>query len=179
MRFSMTDYTDLAIAHGAEFHDGKNGYLVEFLTIKPDQLNATIEAAIQKAEITQIKLYEKLKEQGFDTITELHNAYLKESNKCSGYQQELIYKESRIKELEGFDECICKGNWRAIVKESQPLIGKSYKGTDGKVWTFFGVVDGADDYYYGMNRKGKLLLLSCVGNIENYGFELIAKRVEK
>mgnify|MGYP003423079750 CR=1 FL=1 len=70
--------------------------------------------------------------------------------------------------------CICEGNWRKIVGEYEPLIGKKYKGYDGETYTFFGLVHGSDDYYYGMcNRdltKG-VKLLSCVGSIEGHGFE--------
>lgn len=67
--------------------------------------------------------------------------------------------------------CICRGNWRSIVKRAEPLIGRHYRGPDGKKYTFFGVVHGNDDFYYGMSRKGsKLQLLSCVGSIESYGF---------
>lgn len=74
-------------------------------------------------------------------------------------------------------ECICKGNWRAIVKESEPKLGRKYKadwGPDGKKdyeYTFFGIVHGSDDYYYGMvDKDNKMRLLSCVGNIESFGF---------
>lgn len=67
--------------------------------------------------------------------------------------------------------CICKGNWRQIVKECEGLIGKKYVGDGGVVHTFFGVVHGADDFYYGMSSmRGGVKLLSCVGSIESYGF---------
>lgn len=76
------------------------------------------------------------------------------------------------------DVCICKGNWRAIVKESEPLIGKRFRdnrGDIGDIYTMFGIVHGGDDYYYGMFGGGKLRLLSCVGSIEGHGFERISK----
>ena len=68
--------------------------------------------------------------------------------------------------------CICKGNWRNIVKESEPLLDKLFKDKDGVVWRFFGVVHGSDDYYYGMNRfdDNSVLLCSCVGNLTTHGF---------
>lgn len=77
------------------------------------------------------------------------------------------------------DGCICEGNWRTIVKEYEPKIGKKYKtywGPDGKgeyEYLFFGLVHGGDDYYYGMvsTKDGKVRLLSCVGSIEGFDFE--------
>lgn len=68
--------------------------------------------------------------------------------------------------------CICKGNWRAIIGECGPLIGKKFKDSHGEYWTFFGVVYGDDDYYYGMCNKDRLRLLSCVGSFECHGFEI-------
>lgn len=70
--------------------------------------------------------------------------------------------------------CICKGNLRAIVNETEHLFGKTYKDQHGDKHTFFGVVISEDDYYYGMHRhKDKQLsLLSCVGNIEGFGYTL-------
>ncbi len=66
--------------------------------------------------------------------------------------------------------CICRGNWRDIVKEAEPLLDKKLV-RDGKAWRFFGVVHGSDDYYYGLsNADGEFLLLSCVANLENWGF---------
>jgi hypothetical protein len=70
--------------------------------------------------------------------------------------------------------CICHGNWRAIVKETAPLIGKRFRDQRGDVYSFFGVVHGDDDYYYGMFGCGKLQLLSCVGSIAGHGFEQIS-----
>lgn len=68
------------------------------------------------------------------------------------------------------DGCICRGNWRALVKEYEARIGRQYIDDRGKRWTFFGLVWADDDLYYGMSRKGKQQLLSCVGGIESYGF---------
>ena len=72
------------------------------------------------------------------------------------------------------DGCICRGNWRAIVAESEPLFDKRFRDRDGKEYTFLGVVHGSDDYYYGMVPvgEGKPVLLSCVGNLEGHGFTL-------
>lgn len=70
------------------------------------------------------------------------------------------------------DGCICHGNWRKIIRDCEHLIGKRFVGHNGDEYLFFGVVHGDDDYYYGMHRKGELMLLSCVGSIEGYGFAL-------
>lgn len=70
-------------------------------------------------------------------------------------------------------DCICKGNWRKLVSECEPLFGKMYKGYDDQIYSFFGLVHAYDDYYYGMyNVKDKSIqLLSCVGSIEGFLFE--------
>lgn len=77
--------------------------------------------------------------------------------------------------LETDADCICRGNWRAIVKETEPLIGKMFRDQRGDTYRFFGIVHGYDDYYYGMFGRGRLRLLSCVGSIEGHGFEQISK----
>ena len=71
------------------------------------------------------------------------------------------------------NECICNGNWRAIVKKTEHLLDKRFRDNLGEEFTFFGIVHGSDDYYYGMRGK-TMRLLSCVGSIEGHGFELIA-----
>ena len=77
-------------------------------------------------------------------------------------------------------KCICEGNLRLIVSEVQGLIGKKYKDSyDQEVYTFFGIVISDEDYYYGMYRangadkNSKMRLLSCVGNLETHGYELV------
>lgn len=69
--------------------------------------------------------------------------------------------------------CICRGNWRAIVKETEGLIGKKFRDRKGEEYTFYGIVHGDDDYYYGMYKAGDCRLLSCVGSIEGHDFTLI------
>ena len=73
------------------------------------------------------------------------------------------------------DECICHGNWRAIVKESLPLLGKRFSDDKGNEYSFFGIVHGDDDYYYGMSSVpgNKVMLLSCVCEIAGHGYKLI------
>jgi len=70
------------------------------------------------------------------------------------------------------EECICRGNWRAIVAEVEPLIGETFIDERGDEYTFFGVVHGEDDYYYGMwDRVNRTLCLaSCVGNFHTMGY---------
>lgn len=77
-------------------------------------------------------------------------------------------------ECEGELPCICKGNWRSIVDKAEPLIYRKYQRLrDGAIFEFFGVVHGSDDYYYGMwSKEHGLVLLSCVGNIDD-DYELI------
>lgn len=70
------------------------------------------------------------------------------------------------------DGCICRGNWRAIVKETESLIGKKYIGHDGETYTFFGLVHADDDYYYGMHSAWQMRLLSCVWSIDGHGYTL-------
>lgn len=79
---------------------------------------------------------------------------------------------SRLRSTEAVDEgCICKGNWRAIVKEYGPKIGQTFKRGD-KTYRFFGIVHGDDDYYYGLvELGGKVVLSSCVGSLETMGFD--------
>lgn len=70
--------------------------------------------------------------------------------------------------------CICQGNWRNIVKESESLIEAEFRDTrTKKKYVFVGILHGKDDYYYAMrSRRGKMMLLSCVGSPKTHGFEL-------
>jgi hypothetical protein len=69
------------------------------------------------------------------------------------------------------DGCICKGNWRSIVAESEPLFDSRFVDEHGKEYRFAGIVHAADDYYYLMQSKEGTRLLSCVGSIEGWGFQ--------
>lgn len=79
------------------------------------------------------------------------------------------------------DECICKINWRQIIKESTPNLGMTYIDPEGNECVFFGVVWGDDDLYYGMFRKDNkaTALLSCVCSIEGFGYTLKDATIEK
>lgn len=70
------------------------------------------------------------------------------------------------------EACVCKGNWREILKECDGLIGKDFVNAKAEKYVFFGLVHGDDDYYYGMWREGHLHLLSCVGDITGHGYTL-------
>jgi len=71
--------------------------------------------------------------------------------------------------------CICEGNWRNIVKDTEQYLDQVYHNErDNKDYVFFGIVHGKDDYYYGMCElgNGKTVLLSCVGSMEHHGYTL-------
>jgi hypothetical protein len=78
-------------------------------------------------------------------------------------------------------ECICKGNWRRIIKESQELLGRNYKGHDGNTYVFDSVTWAKDDFYYLMLGfdGAKDQHLSCVGSIEMSDFTLLDQQPAK
>lgn len=63
-------------------------------------------------------------------------------------------------------ECICQGNWRAIVKEYEDLIDREFQDNEGNVYRFFGLVHGSDDYYYGLRNETGVKLVSCVVSLK-------------
>lgn len=72
------------------------------------------------------------------------------------------------------ENCICKGNLRAIVKESEHLLNKRFIDDKGQEFYFFGIVIGDDDYYYGMGGFAgtEYRLVSCVAFLEKWGYVL-------
>lgn len=65
-------------------------------------------------------------------------------------------------------------NWKTIVAEYESKIGESVYDDDGNIYTFFGLVHGDDDFYYGLISKSSdrhLRLVSCVLPLESAGFE--------
>lgn len=71
-------------------------------------------------------------------------------------------------------ECICEGNWRRIIKEHEPLHRRVFMGPHGERFSFSGVMDGMDDYYYVMwSPKYGYRMLSCVGSLEGHGYTLV------
>jgi hypothetical protein len=75
------------------------------------------------------------------------------------------------------DGCICRGNWREIVAETETMIGKEFVNEHDERFRLFGIVHADDDYYYGMHGESGMRLLSCVGNIESFGYRLVAPSV--
>jgi len=71
-------------------------------------------------------------------------------------------------------DCICKGNWRQIIKESEPFFGKFYLDKEGEVYCFVGIMCASDDYYYCLiSKTGELKMLSCVGSIEDHSYKIL------
>lgn len=64
------------------------------------------------------------------------------------------------------DECVCKGNWRNLVRDYGPFIGRTFiEPQTGAEYVFSGLIDGADDYYYLLysnSTKNPTYMLSCV-----------------
>lgn len=76
--------------------------------------------------------------------------------------------------------CICHGNWRLLVKETEGLLDRDYVSHDGKQFKLIGLVHAAMDYYYGMwSQEHGLRLLSCVGSIEGHGYTLLPKESDQ
>lgn len=73
------------------------------------------------------------------------------------------------------NKCVCGESWRLLVSEYEDKISNRYIDTETKKeYTFFGIVWSDDDYYFGMiENGGKLMLLSCVLDIEGHRYELI------
>lgn len=71
-------------------------------------------------------------------------------------------------------ECVCEGNWRALVDEYEGQIGSCWTDEKGNSHIFFGLVHGGDDYYYGMWQidSSECRLLSCVGSPESHGYRI-------
>ena len=68
--------------------------------------------------------------------------------------------------------CICKGNWRQIIGESEPVLDDLFTDLNGAVHRFVGVMHSRDDYYYVMvSMAGEYRLSSCVGNLETNGYK--------
>ena len=69
-------------------------------------------------------------------------------------------------------DCICEGNWRKIIKESESLFNRYFTDEEGEVYYFVGVIYASDDYYYCMvSKAGELKMLSCVDSIEDHGYK--------
>ena len=66
--------------------------------------------------------------------------------------------------------------WADLVKEYSPLYNSVFvNARTGEHFVFFGLVDAEDDFYYGMRscHNYELLLLTCVGSLEQQNFHLV------
>ena len=60
-------------------------------------------------------------------------------------------------------ECICKGNWRLLVKNYEPHFDRVFIDKETKKeYCFVGLMHGSDDYYYVLHSKDEMIYLSCV-----------------
>lgn len=61
-----------------------------------------------------------------------------------------------------------------ILKETEHLFDCVFESGEEEFYTFIGILIASDDYYYQMKSlvSGKIRNLSCVGNIEDFGFRL-------
>ena len=69
-------------------------------------------------------------------------------------------------------------NWRRLVEKYEKLLNTQYESCHGDVYTFFGLVHASDDYYFGMseNSTKKVILLSCVFDIEDHDFKVYGEK---
>ena len=65
-------------------------------------------------------------------------------------------------------KCVCEGNWRNIIEDTDHLIGKIYYDSNNVGWRFIGVLWAADDYYYTFRQKSgeKYKFVTCVMSFE-------------
>jgi hypothetical protein len=69
--------------------------------------------------------------------------------------------------------CICKGNWKNLVHEYQPLFGKKFIDENKEIFTFEGLLWANDDFYFCMvDTNHKIHLDTCVGSLETLGYKL-------
>lgn len=121
------------------------------------------------------------------TIDELWEKYaLDEASRggpvmCIGDFREALTEYGEHIKAQDESECICRVNFRQIIKEYSPYFGDTYLDRDGNKCTFFGIVWGDDDLYYGMFRQDTktVALLSCVGSIEGFDYTRCATAIEK
>jgi len=71
-------------------------------------------------------------------------------------------------------------NWKFIVTESESIIDHQFM-YGNRPFTYLGPLHGSDDFYYVMYHPDsrELRLSSCVGSIENAGFEHIPEKCIK
>ena len=71
-------------------------------------------------------------------------------------------------------------NWKSLVKEYGPHIGKYYVDKSGEEYYFDGLLHGVDDYYYMMwsGKTQSYTISSCVGSLKQCGFTLRKKKLK-
>lgn len=75
-------------------------------------------------------------------------------------------------------KCVCEGNWRLIIEETEPLFGAFFSDSAGGLHRLVGVLWGDDDFYYVMwdSKRGQYTLSSCVGSLETNGYKLVLSK---
>ena len=74
-------------------------------------------------------------------------------------------------------KCVCDGNFREIVIDTEPLFETKFKTQSGEICTLHGVLFASDDFYYCLTgNNGRCILSSCVGSLEDSGFIKYKKR---
>ena len=71
-------------------------------------------------------------------------------------------------------ECVCCGNWRAIIKENDSMLNKKYTDKSGVLFVFVGVLWAEDDFYYLMlcPSTKQYHFVSCVMTLETAEYVL-------
>lgn len=67
--------------------------------------------------------------------------------------------------------CVCEGNWREIIKETQGKIGKTFVDHNKKEWILDGILWAEDDFYYLFANSGELKYCSCVATLNVHGMK--------
>jgi hypothetical protein len=69
-------------------------------------------------------------------------------------------------------ECICEGNFREIIKDTEPLFDKEFVDSNDNTFILSGILYASEDFYYCMWSSSGCQYLSCLLKIEDYGFTL-------
>lgn len=91
--------------------------------------------------------------------------------RAEGFTTEFTDETLRV--LKEKEACICRGNWRSIVKETEKYFGLWFKDEAGKPWRLSGILWADDDFYYAfIGPMREALYASCVGDLKTNGFTL-------
>jgi hypothetical protein len=77
-----------------------------------------------------------------------------------------------INAMKKYHSIMCDDNWCSILSEYECMIG-SYFINNGTRYLLAGITHAEDDYYYLMYDvdKKKYTMVSCVGSLEQLGYE--------